>query len=858
VIVLPGGLNADKLKNLSWDEEIKPITSETSVGGITLTLDDLVAASGPASGQNVWTWLFSRRSRGITKSPLSAAISATDASVVVASGTGFPAGDQIIWIDREAIHCSARAGAIFTVAASGRGYLGTHAAAHTPDTANAFAPVVWAEFPNPQRRRAILWMVQGTTATAIYRGYLGRAPRLDQGGARWEVQIDHAITVQSNRALGPSKSTVRISGFDVNTLSATFIQLGGAGATVAAFNALREPITTIEETLRGAVRILADRLRDMLASVAAGGITVAVHGHVTQEGLAQIIVDSSTVRHSLFFTWAHVAPGSVVPDRVSDASEPWESPEVSAGRFTSRRTLGYHCTAHAIARRGRISTLPLDSVAGIPTSNLFADYNDGAIATRVAWSLSGNDSAGWPFLFRMFTVDAATRRVTGILLNPATGARPTVQGDILFTDITSVNLVTQVESGHWLRAIQRGALSADYGLDDQADTRDWDWSSADDVISATGGEYSASRLWVFDGSQKLGDFFKDALRLDACAIALKTSRLSIVSLGPPLPTETAALTLDLTAGAGIHQAPPWFSSLPEGIVNVVRLTRQKDDTTGPPSITINNQTSIALFGMAPPLELEAKGAAAQIVGDRTPFELARGPFARLLGLWGIPSDMIRVATTIDALSTVELGAIVDITSKTLPDGQGHRGVSTTRRGRVYRRGVGFQDGRVTLDVLIYGADRVAGYAPACRVSTITGTSNNVITVATGYLSSSATATDYAGSNSASYPGTANDGGVSKFAVGQYLKFRRVDSTSMIEEGGFQITVVNAAAKQITVTPDATLGATNWVARLAAGDMIDVIADDFANATTTQRGYAYIGEKTTGEITSGTSNQEWAP
>lgn len=83
VVVLPGALDSSKLRSLSWSESIKPVTGETTVDSITLALVDERVASGPATGERPWSWLFSRRSRAILRAPLATSINDTASSIVV-------------------------------------------------------------------------------------------------------------------------------------------------------------------------------------------------------------------------------------------------------------------------------------------------------------------------------------------------------------------------------------------------------------------------------------------------------------------------------------------------------------------------------------------------------------------------------------------------------------------------------------------------------------------------------------------------------------------------------------------------------------------------------------------------------
>lgn len=858
VIVVPGALSRDT--RMAWSESIKPITGETSVSGMSFLLDDVIAASGDATGERLWTWLFSRRPRYMDSAPLATTIGDSSTAITVTRDPGYGTGAQVIWIDREAINCSSfNAGTkTFSVAGGGRGYLGTRAAEHAIDAANAFTPVVWGDWPGPVRRRVILWMVEGTTATPLWRGYCGRAPRLAENGAQWELQADHAVTAQLARSLGPPQVSARFVGFDPACFSLTLMQVGNAGSTLRHFYVFREPYTGAAcATVEDAMRLVQNALQ---AQVTALGSGFNAHVNLSLSEDSRPRADSrANRRHQLSFGPRNLRPGSVIPRGPELPTESYDCEEVAPNVFTHQRSFGFAVRALLALENGISKTYPVDNVDGFPTASLNASYTDAGITTLVQWAVKGSDSVDWPFHVVLDSVDTAGKTITGRMRRMSVDARGArgleATGDILLAQPTQVQLVTAVESGHWLRAIQRGVLATSYGVTDQADPRDWDWSNAVRVIASTGGGTATSRLWVFDGSQTLGEFLSDTCRIDGCAIGLEQSKLCIVSLDAVLPTETPTLSIDLTAGQGLHRKPPSFATLPDGIVNVVRVIPE-DETK--PSITVNNQSSIAMWGQAPAVEFEAKGAIASMLTDQSPFELARGVLIRILGLWGMPSEVITVEVPHAYVTTVELGDAVEVRSKIVPDGAGHRGIATTRAGRVYSREVDLVGGTLKLMILVSGSDRVAGYAPALRVSSISGADNKTVAAAGSYLLG--TTFDYAGSNDSAYTGTANDRGTSRFVIGDKVRFIRRDTTSDEQEGGFTVTGVfpSASPPQVTVTPDPALGAYDWPAKVTAGEVVDLTYDHYGTPVTdAQTRYAFIGDSVSNEL-GGDDLKEWAP
>jgi hypothetical protein len=860
VMILPGALSEEDLARLSWSESIQPVRGTSTFGSISLFLNDVVPNEGYASGKSVWSYLFSKRPRNIRRAALAASITSASLSITVTSDPGFATGPQIIWIDREAIYCSSFNAGTKTFTVVTRGYLGTRATEHVLDAARSYAAFVWNEFPNPQKRRAILWLVRGTVATPVWRGYVGNAPRLSsENKTRWELQLEPAWTVQQNRPLGPSRASVRVVGFQPDSFRMAFARAGG---TFAPLIALREPYTgAIPEELDTCVRIVSDKLNQMLAQITVSDPTFSATVFPSVSDGRPRLSSVSNGAHTIFFAHADLRGGASPAPPLDPDSPDFNARETSAGVWTGLRQLSYAPRAHVILRNAAVglatSTIPVDATDGIPTSSLVTSYTDGADVTRVQWILAGQDQQQRPFITTILSVDTANRRIVGSTrfgLPGRTSVLVGARGDILLTEPTTLTLSTLVSSSHWARAIQRGVLAPEYGLDGQADARDWNWDRIDEVISATNGEAATtSRTWVFDGSTKLGEFVSEMCALDGCAVATRDSRLVLIALGAPLPTDPVALEIDLTEEGGgnyIAGRPPGWGMLNESITNVVRVERDGEDG---PTVTVNNQQSVALYGASGPFVVKVKGALAQSLSGMTPFELARGPLSRLLGLWGEPSDAVSIQVPIDLLDRVWLGDVVTINSTILPDGLGARGVRSTRRGRVYGRKPDFGSGTVMLDVLVYAAENVAGYAPAVRIGSVNDeTSYNA---AVAYLSG--TATDYAGSNLAGYRWTANDGGVSWFESGHKVRLRQIDSTSPAEEGPFTINWVNPTTREFTLLEDTSSGAVNWPALIEGGAVVDVVSDDYDIVTADQQRFAFVASRATGTL-DGAQAKEWSP
>jgi len=827
-----GSLSAERMRTLSWTEEIKPAMADLTVDQIMFALDDVVVTSGPAAGKRVWSWTFSREARSIMQAPL---LSDTGTEIVIEHDPGFSSGSQVIWIDREAILCSAfnPATKTFAVQPGGRGYLGTRYVGHKRDDANAYAPIVWAEYPPPQRRRVILWLVNDNdTAVPVWRGYLGRAPRLAQDGARWELQADHAWTVHQNRALGPVRQSVKLCGYQP---SAALVGLG-----------FGDPVPPAQQSIIVQYDLPPfpwPRTLHELASFLERAVNARIPPPVS--GVVRVSAVDNRLRVESRLSHAHslsiMGPSMLSPARrpqLEDGVE-WRADSREDGPMQHRAVVRLPYTASALIRLSSVVDwpIPVDTTIGLPVIGLSISTD----RTTVQWVLV-NESDDSPWYIALESVDAINNTVRGRMrwgsvsaLRPSTGGWPV---DILLNEPRDVALATRVESDHWINAFRYGAFSS-FGVDDQADPRDWDFGGADSVIAATGGRADTARVWLFDGNTKLGEFLRATCRIDVCSVVLRGSRLAIESMDVPLASDRAVYTIDLTKGDGIHKSVPGWSTLPEGIVNTVRVRRDNA-----PTITVNNQASSARYGLSQPFEVDANGALGAMLEGLTPFELARGALSRVLGMWGEPCTTITVDLPIDTIATVELGRIMDVISRTLPK-DGVRGVLAKHRGRVISRRIDLGAGTVRVTLLVYPFN-ASGYAPAFRVSAINGA---LVQLAASFLSG--TATHYAGSDVTA--------GVAALNAGDVVRFRVVDSTTSAEEGGFTVTDVFTVPPSIKVTPSPSSGVYDWPALLAGGNTIEVVIDDYdaAGLTDNERAYTYVGDSVSRTL-NGDRLREFAP
>jgi hypothetical protein len=291
-----------------------------------------------------------------------------------------------------------------------------------------------------------------------------------------------------------------------------------------------------------------------------------------------------------------------------------------------------------------------------------------------------------------------------------------------------------------------------------------------------------------------------------------------------------------------HQKPTWkrFDDFP--------INRVEVSVPGVTNLGVVNQRSVDRYGIGRTVEVKLESLNRPEVVLDNPIALATQVFQRILGLYDRPIDVIRVPLRWSQRDNAAAGKWIKITDWLAPNGQGTRG-NTERVGMVINHDMDYRSGTVWVTALCLR--NTYGYAPSCRVASISGAT---LTIATAYIRGVG---DYAGSNTVQYSGTGNDGGTSKFVAGDKVRLVLWDTTTKTVES-FTVQSVNVVAKTITLTASVPTSPYNWPS-LATTGIVTLEYDEFATCTTTQRSkYAFWGNATTGVIDgTATNNREWS-
>lgn len=819
-----------------WSERTKPLDGDLDVDQLTFSLRDPMMTSGVAAGFHLVTWLTTRRPSRITQSPLAETIAASgSADFDLASGSGFGTSTFVVYVDQEAILCDSRSGVTLTPNASGRGYYGSRSVEHAIDAANAYAPVVYKDFPGFHRRRACFWRVLDGVATLLWIGVCGRSPALDSGGTRYKLQVNHVWMHERERPLAVPSVRTRTTGFDrraiklemsnPDTSSGFHINYIGSGPTYVATN--EGYYATLHEAMQACAAAL-------YADATAGGDEYNITGDATST-TAGVHVDSYDV--DSFQVWLRIGNGH----EVTGHTRPYTGTVLIASmdlRYTpAPRVLTYARSSAAF------SVTQVESTQGMPASWADDPTTDSLnLTTTVRPLIRGAYSAD--YWFTIEPTAAADGVIVGrVSLVPRTDdVEAPAGGDIITDRPLTLSVVARVDAPHWLSALRYGVVNETTSVRSGSDPRNWTFDTYERVLSATGHDGIHRRTWHLGGETTLWDQLSNSVRLDGCGIGVRAGRLCALPFAVPSATDTMAATF---SAPDLAEKPQW-QDMPDGIANVVSI----DSDAG--KIIVRDQLSIGRFGQAREIEIDARvlseGNEAAAEAQRDPFAFAQSVLHRVLGLWANPVAMGRLRVSLDYATALYLGDFVEVTDWLIPDGNGSRGMADAR-GLIIGRSVSLSESSpgVTLEVVFFDV-QARGYAPCVRIESIV---DDTLTVSADYLTEATTLCNYTDNDAG------GDGGASRFTGATVRLIRRDHDTLVTEPIG---EVVSVAGTTIVVDAPVPTIPTDWAALIAGGAWVDLIFDLYdAAGIDDEADYAYVGDYTTGEIGATSDDaHEWAP
>lgn len=838
-----------EIDDLSWTERLDILDGGITVDALRFTLNDLPLALG-GTQKPVITYLFSRDDDQLAYTSLASSMTASDTTFTVRDPNVLNSKiPGVLWIEQEAINCSAinTGTGVVTVAASGRGYLGTRALKHTVVPAQNLYPEVWGDFPWIYKRRCILWFAEQTgeitTAQPIWRGIASR-PELADNGSQWQVSADHIWSRVREARLGIESAATRLRGFDKTK---AIVRVSWYGAPGNGFGVSSGSIQGIANTITDLISEIVRRLNDSLdAYETSGGINFAVSGSAI-DGSVRFTVISLGVASTIIQIDVFGAVGGMNSSNINTAdprNATVELQPVPTAIVKVRREPGPIPIS---------STLNLSDVAQV-TDTLSGHNVECQFFLRGEWPdeshyieiiptqdgyLSDNDSS----------VNGPS--ITGIIQlapkDPGGTVSATFGGVLRDTIDQAVSLrqIARIKAEHWYAGLQMifGGTITDF-IGAEIDPRDWDFTTPNaGLIARTGGEF-ASREYALDGTETAGDLLRnEILAHGACLRITVDGKFRIGLFDQPTPN---------TAKTNIAEEDLLSESIDkQGILNNGMVVNSV--TFKAPGITINttNQMSQRRYGDGRKLEVDLKHLRHQQAVESQPEELAKRALTRLLSLFSVPRKEVTIEVPwLDYYDRVYVGSWITYNSSTLPNASGTRGASTVT-AQVVAKTQSTTTNRMQLKLMVL---RVGyGYSPCVRVTSISGAT---ITCATDYVKGTS---DYAQSDATDYQQTADDYGVGWFAAGYVCSLILRDSTTDTREVGLLVSSVNTAARTITMTASIPTSPVNWASEVAGGAIVDLRFDKFDDSVPAQQPlFAWVGSDTDGVIdATDTKVQEWS-
>lgn len=381
---------------LSWTERVTPTEGRLEVTALTFRLHDVTAGGVP--------WLTSLATREATSVP-----SAVLATSVTATGTTFEltassvgavssAIPGVLWVDGEAINCASIASTTVTVATGGRGYYGTRPKAHVVDEELGVWPEAWVLPPWSVRRRTILWRVdENGAATAVWRGYSNRAPRLHADRASYEYQCEHAWTVERARALGDATAGTRVRGYNAAgvVVSVADTVAGWTGAGTMTSWTPRDGYGIVHDGPDALLSAIRANLRDTISSYSAGAFRARNVAIATERrGAAvtlRLYLETTESSRNLSLSALVMGEGttSVAVSQATVQFGYWTAP---TGQYTELAlTLPEVAVVIASEAYGRGQRVPVTSTEGLPSSAVpLESILDGPHSTTIQQALVGD------------------------------------------------------------------------------------------------------------------------------------------------------------------------------------------------------------------------------------------------------------------------------------------------------------------------------------------------------------------------------------------------------------------------------------------------------------------------------------
>ena len=821
-------------------ERLRPLDGAVEVSALDFVVHD---TDGSGTDQ------FTRTLDESALTFLTAPVLVGDTSIIVANGAAITSFPTDVWINRECMRVSARAGNTLFVT---RGYYGTAAEAIEVDAAQALQPELFAYPCTLRGRRARLYRVQGTTATLRWIGYVKNGPVVAANGASFVVQCAHAWEQEAASVWGNPRASATLYGYDSAAIS---LVVENDNKSAVAYSTPPTYKAYVHASRREAVNAALRRVATQLSSLGATTVFYAA----TDTGGEMLItlrfgtftLGRAVLRYGGEEFVATSSENSGVREHVWRIAVPDRGALVRTGF-----ALGGDDRATVIRPHVGLSTTSWAAIAGARpgvsiTPVLVGELADDALLELdpTGQSTPGPKSADATFAVYPDGSGAFTFRAFSRVIQRDPSARPEPiaweahRAGLPIAEALPLFSAVRIDAEHWLDAC-RSLLEDNTYATSGSDSRNWSWSGYDAARAASRDDLGPV-TYRTNGNVTVGDHIAGEARLRGCCVTVGAdAKLSIIDLRSPTLTETPAATItvrDWVAGSVQSVAPSG-----DGLVtDVVFETPLR-------AMTLRDAVALGRYGTQSLLKVTTQSTRQdpRIVDD--PISYSMLALGKLLGRW---RDELFVYTgTVPAdrfLSSCTLGAVVSFESNNAPNFRG----TSKFTGANARRGVviGRREDPATntLELELLALPIVYGFAPAARVASIAGAK---ITLATGFAGA---LSDYAGSALAGYAKTANDYGAGWFSAGFVCELVLRDTATHTVDS-FTIASVNPATREITATAALPTAPTNWAALVAGGAIVDVVFASFGSTVTAQRLFAVVADESTRKVGGSGTPRKWAP
>ena len=830
-------LDALDRPSFTLTERMHPAEGGLDVSG----LDFVLHAGGGDSITAEWT----NDDDELVATYMTAELTAAATTLAVQNSAAVGALPRVVWVAGEAM--LATAAPTSTTLTVTRGYLGTQARAIPYEASDAVAYEVRLGPGSATGRRVRFYNVAGGIASLRWVGYVRMGPTLSENGVSYVLQCVHAWDQEQESILAAQEPAATLAGYDALAIRLAIVINDGTIIIWARWSNIKAKVC---ESLRDALLVMLRRARDDAESQGATdvipGVSQSSAGYVVKlqltglargEGIitcagetftAQVVENSGITEYvwtipADFDGGALVRPGFAVPGQADRATVIAPAPSV---RLADWATVASGDVIIEPTLRANLSDdFALEfSATGQSTPGVVlgdTNFTEGAVV--------GTGSAATFHGVASIAQRDLAARSTG-------GAMPAATTTI--TSALPLYHTLRVTAPHWLDGVQ-AVLEDDSFVTSDSDSRNWSWVNSSVTRRATGG-LTAAVEWRLSGGRTVGEFVKENAALRGACVAVREGTLTIIAVREPRPTDTPVTTL--TEADYIAGTVTQYEGNSEGVVTAVTIASPVR------ALTVKDAVAVSRYGNQRTLEVTTDGVRNDSRGAFDPVGWALQLAGPLLTRWRKPVGAYTVTVSATLEPVVYLGAVIDFASYNAPDGSGARSF-TSKRGVVIGRTEDFGEGTLTLDIL--ALPMVYGFAPACRVATVSGA---VLTIAGGYAGD---AGDYAGSTLTGYRKVSGDYGTGWFAAGYKVRLILRDSATYTAES-YTVSSVDTALRRIVLTSAVNTAPTNWPALVAGGSIVDVVFDSFATSVSAQRVFAAVADETTREIASGVSARRWAP